>query len=150
MKPRNFKILIFILSFIVARFIDNFINERTFQRFTSKQLQTFPLSFYFIFYQMIFIVAGCLVIYKLRKKVIDLLMLPVWLVGFDIFSLIFNKKQVFGQANWREEIWGSQVGFVGEPLFGMPIGYWLSVVFLIVYLLVAYKPQILRKLKTEK
>jgi len=150
MKPRDLKILIFILSFIIAGFIDNFINERTFQTFTSKELQTFPLSGYFIFFEIIFITAGCLIIYRLRKKVIDLLMLPVWLVGFDIVSLIFNRKQIFWQANWRKEIWGNQIGFTGEPLFGLPIGYWISVIFLVIYLLIVYKPQILKKLKTKK
>jgi len=150
MKPRDLKILIFVLSFIIAGFIDNFINERTFQTFTSKELQTFPSSVYFIFYQIIFIAAGCLITYRLRKKVIDFLMLPVWLVGFDIVSLIFNRKEIFEQLNWRKEIWGNQIGLIGEPLFGIPIGYWVSIAFLVIYLLIAYKPKILKKLKTKK
>jgi len=150
MKPRDLKILIFVLSFIVAGFIDNLINERTFQTFASKELQTFPLSCYFIFFEIIFIAAGCVIIYRLRKKVIDLLTLPVWLVGFDIFSLIFNRKPIFEQANWRKEIWGNQVGFIGEPLFDISIGYWISAVFLVIYLLIAYNPQIIKKLKTKK
>lgn len=150
MKQRDLKLLIFVLSFIIAGFIDNFINERTFQPLTSKELQTFPLSGYFIFYQIIFITAGCLITYRLRKEVIDLLMIPVWLVGFDIVSLIFNRKSIFWQANWRKEIWGDQIGFVGEPLFGIPIAYWISFVFLFIYLLIAYNPQILKKLKTKK
>jgi hypothetical protein len=145
MDQRNLKLLIFVLSFIIAGFIDNFINERTFQRLTSKELQTFPLSGYFIFYQIIFIAAGCLIIYGLRKEIIDLLLVPIWLVGFDVASLLFDRKSIFWQANWRKEIWGNQIGFIGEPLFGIPIAYWISFVFLVIYLVIAYNPQILNK-----
>jgi len=140
-------LIVFILSFIIAGFVDNFINERTFQTFTSKKLQTFPISVYFIFYQTIFIAAGCLIIYTLRKKVVDLLLLPAWLVGFDALSLIFNGKQIFWQMNWRKEIWGSDIGLIGEPLFGIPIGYWVSFCFLIVYLLIIHRFCIPKKLK---
>jgi len=150
MKRREFNILIFALSFIIFGFIDNFINERTFQTFTSKELQTFPISLYFAFFEIASIVAGFLIIYRLRKRIVDLLLLPIWLAGFDMFSLIFNRKSIFEQENWRKEIWGEQLGFFGKSFLGLPVGYWISVVFLVVYMLVAYKPQILNKLKARK
>jgi len=150
MKRKDFNILIFVLSFIIVGFIDNFINERTFQTFTSKELQTFPISLYFAFFEIASIAAGFLIVYKLRKRIVDLLLLPIWLAGFDMFSLIFNRKSIFEQENWRKEIWGEQLGFFGESFLGLPMGYWISVAFLVVYLLVAYKPQIINKLKARK
>jgi len=138
-------VLIFISSFIIAGIIDNFINERTFQTFSSEQFHSLPISAYFIFYQVAFIAAGFAIIYSLRKKFIDLLTLPVWLVGFDVVSLIFNNKQVIGQENWRAQVWNSNAGVLGENLFGIPLGYWISFAFLAIYLVLAYKPEIFKK-----
>jgi hypothetical protein len=81
----------------------------------------------------------------MRKKSIDLLTLPVWLVGFDTVSLIFNNKQVIGQENWRAQIWGGAAGVLGENLLGIPLGYWISFAFLAIYLVLACKPEIFKK-----
>lgn len=140
-------IFVFISSFIVAGIADNFTNKRTFQTFSSEQFHSLPISAYFIFYEAAFIAAGFVIIYSMRKKSIDLLTLPAWLVGFDAVSLIFNNKQVIGQENWRAQIWGSAAGVIGENLFGIPLGYWISFAFLAIYLVLAYKPEIFKKFK---
>jgi len=146
---KNSKILIFVLSFLIAGFVDNFINERTFQTFAAAQLRALPLSLYFLVYQIIFIAAGFLIIYKLRKKLVDLLTLPAWLAGFDMVSLIFNGKQIFNQTNWRAEIWSYPASFLGESFFAIPIGYWVSLVFLLIYLFFVFNPKFLKKLKID-
>jgi hypothetical protein len=147
MKKGVFKIIIFVLSFLIAGIVDNFINERTFQTFTAAELRALPLSFYFLAYQIIFIAAGFGIIYKLRKKSVDLLTLPAWLTGFDMVSLIFNGERIFGQTNWRAEIWGYPASFFGESLLTIPIGYWFSLVFLLIYLVIMFNPKFLKKLK---
>jgi len=143
------KAAIFVVSFVIAGIVDNFINERTFQTLNSVDIRSWPFSFYFIVYEIVFIAAGLAITYSLRKKLVDLLTLPAWLTGFDITSLISNGKQVFGQENWREIVWGYPAGVLGKLWLGIPIGYWISFALLAIYLVLLFGPNLRKKLKAN-
>ena len=142
----NKKTLIYVFSFVIAGVIDSFFNGKTFETLNFTDFQAFPISLLFVAYQFVFIIGGFLIIYSLRRKKTDLLTLPAWLVGFDAVSLIISGKSIVDQLNWRQQIWGNPIGFIGELwIFNVPIGYWISFVFLIVYFLILYKPRIGKK-----